>query len=157
MAIEIEYKFTVKDESWRKFAKTPRKLRQAYLAREGKSAIRVRIYDNTQAKLTIKAAVSGPTRKEFEYDIPISDAEELMQLSTGYAIEKNRYTIPQGNLTWEIDEFFGDNEGLIIAEIELEHKNQKFDKPTWLGEDVTDQQKYYNSNLTITPFKVWSD
>ncbi len=156
MGLEIEYKFTIKDESWRTVAQNPRKLRQAYLAREGKSAIRVRIYDDISAKITIKAAVSGPVRQEFEYDIPVADAEKLMQLSSGYAIEKTRYTIAQGDLTWEIDEFFGENEGLIIAEIELQDVNQKFDKPSWLGDDVTDQKRYYNSNLTALPFARWT-
>ncbi len=157
MAIEIEYKFKIKNDIWRQFAVKPRKIRQAYLAKEGKSAIRVRIYDNNEAKLTIKAAVSGATRKEFEYAIPIADAEELMHLASGYPIEKTRYTIPQGSLTWEIDEFFGENNGLIIAEIELSHEIQEFEKPSWVGEDVTDQRRYYNSNLTIKPFSQSSD
>ncbi|NJK51901.1 MAG: CYTH domain-containing protein [Leptolyngbyaceae cyanobacterium SU_3_3] len=129
--------------------------RQGYIADQPGRTVRVRIAGD-RGFLTIKGSTSGITRLEFEYMIPIADANEMLdRLCTPPIIEKYRYTINLGNITWEVDEFLGDNQGLIIAEVELQNVEQAIDLPDWLGEDVSHDPRYYNSNLSKHPFKHW--
>ena len=154
MGKEIERKFLVQNSDWKKLAQGTT-YRQGYLSSVKERTVRVRTI-NDKGFLTIKGVTVGATRSEYEYDIPASDANEMLtNLCEKPLIEKRRYKIAQGNLTWEIDEFLGDNEGLIVAEIELPEEHTKFDKPAWVGQEVTGDPKYFNSNLTKNPFKKW--
>lgn len=154
MAKEIERKFLVKNLSWKTQAEGIL-YRQGYLSSVKERTVRVRII-NDKAYMTIKGANSGITRLEYEYEIPFADASIMLdQLVERPIIEKYRYQIQQGSLTWEIDEFLGDNTGLIVAEIELQDEHQTFDHPDWLGQEVSDDSRYYNSNLVLNPYKTW--
>lgn len=155
MAIEIERKFLVNDESWRDAVSRTRHIRQGYLAREGATTVRVRCIGTGFAALTIKGATQGISRAEFEYQIPVADAEELLRLCIGSIIEKVRHDIQHGGLTWEVDVFHGDNEGLVVAEVELERADQAIDKPAWIGAEVTNDKRYYNAALVGRPFRTW--
>jgi adenylate cyclase len=154
--IEIERKFIVKNQSFKEEIHTKSIVSQGYLNSNPERTVRVRI-KNDKGYLTIKGISneSGTSRYEWEKEIPLNEAVELFKLCEKGAIEKTRYEIKYGNHTYEVDEFHGDNEGLIIAEIELSSENEKFDKPNWLGDEVTGEQRYYNSNLSILPFKEW--
>ncbi|MFM8333735.1 MAG: CYTH domain-containing protein [Candidatus Methylumidiphilus sp.] len=155
MAMEIERKFLLKDESWRQAAHDSQRLRQGYLNREQRCSVRVRTSDS-QAWLNIKSATLGAARQEFEYEIPLADAHELLDtLSLKPLIEKVRHWVKVGRHVWEIDEFEGDNAGLVVAEIELEHPGEDFDMPDWAGEEVTLDARYYNTCLCQHPFKDW--
>ena len=151
MPEEIERKFLVASEGWRDAADGGRRLRQAYLARTDALVVRVRIADGTEdgteATLTIKGVAPGRTRQEFEYPVPVEHARALMALALGRAIEKRRYTVPAEPGEWEIDVFEGEHAGLVIAEIELAHEDAGFARPGWLGEEVTDDARYYNAAL----------
>ena len=105
--------------------------------------------------LSEKGLTVGMCRAEYEYSIPIADAKDMLELCEGPLIEKNRWLVPAGNLTWEIDEFMGENQGLVVAEIEIEDEGQSFEMPSWIGKEVTDDARYYNSSLSIMPFKRW--
>lgn len=154
MGIEIERKFLVKGEDWR-FLATGQTYRQGYISTVRGIAVRVRIAGD-RAYLTIKGKTQGMTRQEFEYPIPLNDAETMLDtLCDRPLIEKTRYAIQLGNFFWEIDEFFGDNQGLILAEIELIDENQEIDLPTWIDREVTDDPRYYNVNLVRHPYKDW--
>lgn len=154
VAKEIERKFLVKDEDYKKLAKGIA-CRQGYLNSAKERTVRVRTVGG-RAFLAVKGPVSGATRDEYEYEIPLADGQAMLEtLAEKPLIEKIRYTIPQGGLTWEIDEFLGENLGLTVAEIELSSEGQKFDKPTWLGEEVTRDPKYFNSNLVKNPYAKW--
>ncbi len=155
MGFEIERKFLVSSDDWRALATSQTTIRQAYLSTNGKTSIRVRIRSDATATLTIKSRPADLRRLELEYPIPVLEAEVLMPLREGSIIEKTRYLVPHGDLTWEIDEFSGENEGLIIAEIELREANQKIDLPSWIGREVTAQPQYYNSFLVRRPFCSW--
>lgn len=157
MSVEIERKFLVAGTGWRSAVVRRSELRQGYLDRSDKVSIRVRVRDGVRAALTIKSASPGMTRDEFEYDIPVADAERLFPLCAGALIEKVRHEVRQGDLMWEIDVFGGDNAGLTVAEIELPSENTPFDRPAWLGEEVTEERRYYNSALVAHPYKDWSD
>lgn len=153
MGKEIERKFLVTADTWRALA--PGTLyRQGYLSSAKERVVRVRTM-GPRAALTIKGISVGATRLEFEYDIPFGEAEELLQLCEQPLVEKTRYKVSLGNLVWEIDEFHGVNEGLIVAECELESEDQAIDKPDWVGEEVTSDSRYYNSNLIAHPFTTW--
>jgi adenylate cyclase len=154
--IEIERKFIVKNQSFKEEIHTKSIVSQGYLSSNPERTVRVRM-KNEKGYLTIKGISneSGTSRYEWEKEIPLNEAVELFKLCEKGAIEKTRYEIKYGNHTYEVDEFHGDNEGLIIAEIELSSENEKFDKPNWLGDEVTGEQRYYNSNLSILPFKEW--
>jgi CYTH domain-containing protein len=158
MNIEIERKFLLKNNSWKNnsWKKNIQGTHyiQGYLSKEEKCTVRVRTAGN-KAYLTIKGKTSGISRKEFEYEIPHQDALELLKLSKTPLVEKIRYIVKYDNDVWEIDEFLGKNEGLVIAEIELNAENQYFEQPEWLGEEVTGQKKYYNSHLAVHPFSDW--
>lgn len=155
MPIEIERKFLVQIEDWRTLASARREFRQFYLANEERSSVRIRIESGVGAWLTIKSAQSGTTRNEFEYPIPIEDAEQMTAMATGAVIAKVRHIVPFAGLEWEVDEFAGDNEGLVIAEVELDSQDQSFELPHWVGEEVTNDKRYYNASLAETPFKKW--
>ena len=154
MGTEIERKFLVKDESFRSLAKGTR-YRQGYLNSTKERIVRVRTIDD-EGFLTIKSITVGATRIEYEYKIPIEEAEVMLsELCERPLIEKNRYKINFEGLIWEVDEFFGDNQGLILAEVELKSEDQEFKKPQWIGEEVTGDPKYFNSNLIKNPYKFW--
>jgi len=128
---------------------------QGYLAGNETCSARVRIAEDA-ATLTIKSATTGAGRHEFEYVIPLADARQMLDLlAKKPLIEKTRYTIEHKGFYWEIDEFHGKNQGLIVAEVELEHEDQSFEKPAWIGEEVTDDPRYYNANLALVPYSAW--
>lgn len=154
MAKEIERKFLVKNEDFKKQAQGTM-YRQGYLNSIKERTVRVRTVGD-KAFMTVKGITVGATRAEYEYEIPFNDCNEMLDnLAEKPIIEKKRYKIPQGEFTWEIDEFFGENQGLVVAEIELQSEDQKFDKPDWLGEEVTGDPKYFNSNLIKNPYTKW--
>ena len=153
MAQEIERKFLVQSDEWRALAKAT-SYRQGYLSSAKERVVRVRTIDD-RGFLTIKGINEGLTRLEFEYDIPLADADSLLELCEKPLIEKNRSKIDLDGLTWEVDEFFGDNAGLIVAEVELESEEQAFEKPSWIGEEVSGDPRYFNSNLIQNPFSTW--
>jgi adenylate cyclase len=154
MAIEIEHKFLLANEDWRQHVQKSLRYKQGYLSSQPTSSIRVRISDK-QAWLNIKSATIGTERLEFEYEIPLPDAEEIINNLCGNLIEKIRHFVPNEHNIWEIDEFEGENQGLIIAEIELAEVGQNFTKPHWLGAEVTHDLRFYNNNLVINPYKKW--
>lgn len=154
MAIEIERKFLVTGDAWRSGHAT--RYRQGYLNRDKERTVRVRIAAD-KAFLTIKGISSGASRAEFEYEIPVADAEQLLLLCDGPLIEKTRYVIAHEGMTWEVDEFHGSNDGLVVAEIELQSETQDFSKPAWVGLEVTHEKRYFNSSLAITPYSTWKN
>lgn len=169
MHIETERKFLVKDDSYKKDAVKSCRIKQGYIAHDGGNTVRVRIRDN-EGFITIKGPFKGLGRPEWEKLIPVDEAEELLQLCHGGFIDKTRHIIPcerfldsaQGaplemtkTLFFEVDEFHGDNEGLVMAEIELPSDDADFPRPEWLGEEVTGDKHYYNSYLTRIPYKYW--
>jgi adenylate cyclase len=159
MATEIERKFIARPMDYATLGQG-RQLRQGYLSRSADSCdqatVRVRIDDN-RATLTIKGKNSGITRAEFEYNIPLIDADELLQLCDGPLIEKTRYCIAYRGHTFEVDVFEGDNAGLIVAEVELQHADEHVELPAWIEREVSHDVRYYNSNLTTNPFRNWRD
>jgi adenylate cyclase len=156
MAIEIEHKFLLANDQWRNCVTQSVRYRQGYLSSQATSSIRVRISDD-QAWLNIKSATIGTHRHEYEYEIPLADANEILdKLCRKPLIEKTRHFVVDNGHTWEIDEFDGDNQGLIVAEIELSEIGKAFVKPAWLGEEVTDDMRYYNNNLSQHPYSEWN-
>lgn len=154
MGTEIERKFLLQGDSWRALAEGT-KYRQGYLSSTKERVVRVRTIDD-QGFLTIKGITTGATRAEYEYPIPHGDADVLLdELCEQPIVEKKRYKIPFAGFTWEVDEFFGANQGLIVAEVELESEDQPFEKPPWIGPEVTGDPKYFNSNLIANPFTKW--
>jgi adenylate cyclase len=154
MGIEIERKFRVTGEGWRNAAR--QYFCQGYLNRDKHRTVRVRVrVADEQAFLTIKGLTTGASRVEFEYSIPVADARALLLLCDGALIEKYRYLSHHAGMCWEVDEFLGDNQGLVIAEIELQSETQSFVRPDWLGEEVTQDARYYNANLVDQPYKLW--
>lgn len=127
---------------------------QGYLCSSGGNTVRVRLRDD-KAYLTIKGPTSGLSRFEWEKEIPVDDARALMALCHGGLIDKTRYLVPFGNHTFEVDEFYGDNEGLTVAEVELASEDEAFDRPDWLGEEVSDDPRYRNSHLLTAPYQSW--
>lgn len=155
MALEIERKFLLNSDAWRSQVQQSQLLRQGYLNREARCSVRVRS-DGERGWLNIKSVTIGAQRSEFEYEIPLADANQLLdELCHKPLIEKSRHFIQQGAHLWEIDEFAGDNAGLIVAEIELDHAEESFEKPAWLGEEVTHDVRYYNTSLSRSPYKDW--
>lgn len=155
MAIEIERKFLVNSERWREQADAGQWLAQGYLSGAHRASVRVRIAGE-QANLNIKSATLGIRRQEYEYPIPVEDARQILaDLCESPIIEKTRYHVEHAGHTWEIDVFAGDNAGLVVAEIELEHESETFDHPDWLGDEVSDDVRYYNVNLVKHPYKDW--
>jgi adenylate cyclase len=155
MATEIERKFLLRNDGWRAEADEGQVIRQGYLAGSEKSSIRVRVADD-KANLNIKSATLDVTRQEYEYEIPIAEANELLDtLCEGPLIEKTRYHVHHANHLWEVDVFSGDNEGLVVAEIELASTEESFEKPDWLGDEVSNDKRYYNVCLVKHPYKDW--
>jgi len=155
MAIEIEHKFLLANEKWRDYIDHSAKMRQGYLTSNSNSSVRVRI-SGEKAWLNIKSATAGNQRYEYEYEIPVHDADEIIgNLCRKPLIEKTRHYVYQENHTWEIDEFSGENKGLIVAEIELSKQNEVFTIPNWIGKEVTDDLRYYNNKLSQHPYNIW--
>jgi adenylate cyclase len=155
MGIEIERKFMVDHKKWGALKKPAgTHYHQGYLLDHSNCTIRVRIA-GAYGFITIKGSSLGISRKEFEYKIPAADASELIKEFAGSSVEKIRYKIKFAGKLWEIDEFMGDNKGLIMAEIELKSENEEFEKPGWITCEVSDDGRYYNSNLAKNPFKNW--
>jgi adenylate cyclase len=155
MGVEIERKFLVDLEKWGQVGKPEgTHYRQGYLLSDEKETIRVRISDK-EGFFNLKSKVSQLSRKEYEYKIPLQDGIEILDAFTKHGTEKTRYKIPVAGKTWEVDVFVGDNEGLIVAEIELESEDEKFEKPDWVTKEVTDDGRYTNSSLSINPYKNW--
>ena len=154
MPLEIEHKFLIKNDGWKALADAGTLYKQGYLSVAGEATVRVRIAGE-KAYLTIKSRRVGISRKEFEYEIPVNEAIELLEMSHLPVIEKTRYIVPFAGMTWEVDVFYGDNEGLIIAEVELSDADQAIELPDWAGEQVSTDNRYANSNLARNPFKNW--
>ena len=153
MPLEIERKFLVISDTYRVNAQSSN-IKQAYLSVTERMAIRVRI-DGIRGSLAIKSKVSDRVNREYEYSIPIDEARSLMNLGDLPIIRKTRYLVEYEGWTWEVDEFHDNNDGLIVAEIELEAENEIFILPPWIGEEVTADYRYRNSNLAINPFSKW--
>ena len=155
MPLEIEHKFLIEKDLWYALKKPiGEDITQAYLVNEPGKVIRIRVTDS-DGFINIKGPIENATRLEFEYPVPREDALEILNLFASKRIEKIRYKIEFHGHLWEIDEFFGDNEGLVIAEIELKSQEESFDKPSWLGEEVTHDHRYYNSYLSEHPYAEW--
>ena len=154
--IEIERKFLVKNDSFKTAAFAQNRIAQGYLSSVPERTVRVRI-KGEKGYLTIKGITNetGMSRFEWEKEIPVDEAKNLLLLCKKGVIDKTRYEVKMGKHTYEVDEFYGENEGLIIAEIELQSEEETFDKPNWLGQEVTNDQRYYNSNLSVNPYTKW--
>ncbi|QDH70496.1 CYTH domain-containing protein [Lysobacter alkalisoli] len=162
MALEIERKFLVAGDGWRSTAHEVVPMAQGYLndlaamdSGAMKASVRVRIAGD-QAFLNLKSRELGHTRQEFDYPIPVEDARGLLALCVGGLVEKRRHHVHVGGHLWEVDEFLGDNAGLVVAEIELTNADEAFERPDWLGAEVTDSLRYYNLALASCPFSQWS-
>jgi adenylate cyclase len=155
MPLEIERKFLVSGDGWRREVARSKAMRQGYLVRDsGKASVRVRL-EGDEGRLNIKAAVIGSARAEYDYGIPADEAREILEQLCVGRLEKTRHYVERGDLTWEIDEFEGDNAGLVVAEIELTSVEQAFERPPWLGAEVTDDRRYYNHHLALHPYRTW--
>lgn len=153
---EIERKFLVLNEAFKLTATNKKNIAQGYLNTNPNRTVRVRIA-NDKAFLTVKGKGNdtGMTRFEWEKEIPVNEAQSLLLLCEKGVIEKTRFEIPVGNHVFEVDEFYGKNQGLVMAEIELSHENEPFEKPSWLGKEVTNDQRFYNAYLSKNPFSEW--
>ncbi len=155
MGMEIERKFLLKNDDWKKGAEGVT-YRQGYLSTVKERTVRVRTIAE-KGFLTIKGMTRGMTRSEFEYDIPLEDADYMLDaLCEKPLIEKKRFKIAMEGLTWEIDEFFGENKGLVLVEVELESEDQDIEIPSWIGKEVTGDPRYFNANLVRHPYSTWS-
>jgi adenylate cyclase len=156
MGIEIERKFLLASEGWKGLGQ-PTLMRQGYLVADPVRTVRVRI-EGERAVITIKSKSTGASRGEWEYGIPVPDAAELLdRLCEQPLVEKVRHRIDYAGHTWEVDEFQGENAGLVVAEIELGSEDEAFDKPDWIGREVTGDPRYYNSSLIRLPYSKWKD
>jgi len=154
MGREVERKFLTTSDAWRAGA-TGTRYRQGYIVNEPRVVVRVRSM-GPRAVITVKAQAEGIARSEYEYDIPLADAEEMLDRLCGKPlIEKTRYEIPVGAHRFEVDEFFGANAGLVVAEVELDDEHEAFERPAWLGEEVTADPRYLNSSLVRQPYSTW--
>lgn len=155
MALEIERRFLVKNKTWQQVSITPTHFTQGYIAISPERTVRVRIA-NSEAKLNIKAAVNALTRHEFEYPIPLTDAEALLKYACPWILEKQRYLIPYQGFYFAVDVFLGNNKNLILAEIELPSEKTPFNQPDWLGEEVTHDSRFTTAYLSQHPFNTWN-
>ncbi|WP_337882129.1 CYTH domain-containing protein [Chromobacterium haemolyticum] len=153
MAVEIERRFIVVGDDWRGLAPGVQ-YRQGYLSVEKERTVRVRVVGD-QAWLTLKSNISNVSRHEFEYPVPLADAQTIMGAMCPMVVDKLRHRIEHDGFIWEVDEFFGDNAGLVLAEIELPDESTPFDKPAWIGEEVTEDGRYTNAYLSKTPYSRW--
>jgi len=156
MPREIERKFLTSSDAWRPQARTSQAMSQGYLASSDRASLRVRIAGE-DAWLNIKSGGLVASRLEYEYAIPVDEARELLALAEGPLIEKTRHFVEHGGMTWEVDEFHGDNSGLVVAELELDSEDAPFSRPAWLGVEVTELRRYYNVCLVTHPYRVWND
>lgn len=154
MAVEIERKYLVRDDSWRENADDGTAYEQGYLPTDGLCSVRIRI-EGKQARLNIKSATLGIVRKEYEYPIPLDEAHELLDNFCADTVRKTRYHIPFAGKTWELDVFAGANAGLVVAEIELDSEDEQPELPGWAGEEVSDDHRYYNTELCRHPYTRW--
>lgn len=155
MAQEIERKFLVMDDAWRHHVKSSSYYRQGYLANTGKCSVRIRVADE-KGFLNIKSATLDITRTEYEYPVPLQEAQAMLNdFCEGSVVEKTRYFVDHGGFTWEVDVFDGENRGLIMAEIELTDKDADFPPPPWIGAEVSDDPRYYNVYLAFHPYTEW--
>lgn len=155
MAKEIERKFTVISNDWKNNVSRSCHYRQGYMGTDDKASIRIRI-EGDKANINIKSATLGISRHEYEYEIPLHDAEEMLnELCHQPQIDKTRYFVEYQGKTWEVDVFEGDNAGLVVAELELDSESEPFEKPDWAGEDVSHDTRYYNVCLVKHPYKDW--
>ncbi|HVN42445.1 MAG TPA: CYTH domain-containing protein [Steroidobacteraceae bacterium] len=154
MPVEIERKFLVVGASWRAAVTRTELFRQGYLATSDACSVRVRVAAGA-GTLNIKGRVAGARRAEYEYAIPLAEAEELLALCSEGRIDKHRHFIPHAGHTWEVDEFFGENAGLIVAEVELDDESESLELPPWAGAEVTEDVRYYNSSLARAPWREW--
>ena len=155
VAREIERKYLVRDDRILQ-GRAGAYFKQGYIPGRGRAAVRIRI-KNGKGFITLKGEETGVSHSEFEYEIPLVDAEEILeQLCEKPFIEKTRYEIEHAGLVWEVDVFYGDNEGLVMAEIELEREDQEVDLPPWVGEEVSHDGRYYNASLAINPYRNWA-
>lgn len=154
MGVEIERKFLLKNSNWNRSQATI--MAQGYLNRDKGRNVRIRVAGK-EAFITIKGENRGAVRAEFEYPIPVADAKAMLALCDGPLVVKTRYTVEYKGFTWEVDVFDGDNLGLVVAEIELDSEDQMFEKPDWVGQEVTEDPRYYNANLSSTPYKMWGN
>lgn len=155
MAVEIERKYLVTGDSWRAAVESQSRIMQGYLSEGGRATVRARVKGD-KAFLTIKGATTGISRSEYEYEIPVADAEQMLaELAVSSVIDKTRYGVRQGNHVWDLDVFAGDNVGLVMAEVELGSEDEAFEMPDWAGEEVSGDGRYFNSNLASHPFKTW--
>ncbi|OBZ95252.1 adenylate cyclase [Pararhizobium polonicum] len=157
MAKEIERKFLVASDEWRDGADTGTRLLQAYIVTMDDRSARVRLMDDTRARLTVKISNGSMTRDEFEYDIPLADAKELMSKAIGLTIEKTRYEVKHRGFIWEVDVYGGAHDGLVIAEVELSAEGDTPDLPSWLGAEVTGDPHYSNQYLSTSPLVSKAD
>jgi len=156
MGQEIERKFLLANDGWRGLVEGVAYC-QGYIATQGHRTVRVRIAGPT-GYLTLKGPVQGLSRPEFEYEIPVDEARDILEtLCDRPFVAKTRYKIPVGDFVWEVDEFEGDNAGLILAEVELRSEEQSFERPSWIGQEVTGDRRYYNSYLVQNPFQSWRE
>lgn len=156
MGVEIERKFLVRNGSWHSPDLPFHHIRQGYLTPPGNPlSIRIRIVDEQSAVITIKSTNAGLSRQEYEYPIPLDDAVALMASASGTVIEKTRFIRMEGDASWEIDRFEGENAGLVIAEIELPREDAPIELPDWIGEEVSDEPRYGNAALSVEPFSGW--
>ncbi len=155
MAIEVERKFLVKNDAWRDQVESEVHIMQGYLANNAGLTVRVRVKGD-EAFLTVKGATEGISRAEFEYPIPVADAESMLaELAISPPVDKVRYRIPVGDHVWELDVFAGENAGLVMAEVELGAEDEAFEMPAWAGEEVSADPRYYNVNLARNPYRRW--
>ena len=156
MGVVIERKFLLANDGWQGLG-TPTLMRQGYLAADPVRTVRVRI-EGERAVITVKGKSTGARRGEWEYEIPVPDAAELLDgLCEQPLVEKIRHRIAHGGHVWEVDEFLGQNAGLVVAEIELGAEDEAFDKPAWIGREVTGEKRYYNASLVRLPYSQWED
>ena len=158
MATEIERKFLVLNNDWLADVSESNRLVQGYLTQGGERSVRVRTKAGGKAFLGVKSSVDGITRKEYEYPIPYEEALEILEnIALKPVVDKVRHEVVVGDHTWEIDVFSGDNEGLIVPEVELDSEDEVFEKPAWLGEEVSSDSRYYNMNLVMHPYCDWKE
>jgi adenylate cyclase len=157
MGLEIERKFLVDYDAWHKLDKPAgTHYRQGYILSDDSRTVRIRVAGD-HSYITLKgSAISSMSHSEYEYEIPVPDGEEILAAFAKNGTEKIRYRIPLGGFTWEVDEFLGDNQGLIVAEIELKTEQDKFEKPAWVTSEVTDDGRYANSSLAVRPYSGWN-
>ncbi|MBM9519234.1 CYTH domain-containing protein [Desulforhopalus vacuolatus] len=155
MGYEIEKKFLLRDDSWQELGQGHR-FRQGYLSSSEEGTVRIRTSRNV-GWITVKGPTVNGVRREYEYEIPVTDALQMLkELCIPPIIEKTRYIFTVDNFVWEVDSFLGENEGLVVAEIELDSPDQPFPRPAWLGKEVTDRPRYYNASLVHYPFSEWT-